>query len=33
MMWGDGGRIYLMIHKDDLRRHRFQDVHLGLQTS
>ena len=28
MTWGDGGRIYFMIHKGELRRHRFQNVHL-----
>jgi uncharacterized protein YwqG len=33
MTWGDGGRIYFMIRKDDLRRRRFQNVHLTLQTS
>jgi uncharacterized protein YwqG len=33
MAWGDGGRIYFMIRKDDLRRRRFQDVHLTLQTT
>jgi len=32
MNWGgEGGRIYFMIHKDDLRRRRFQNVHLTLQ--
>jgi uncharacterized protein YwqG len=32
MNWGgEGGRIYFMIHKDDLRRRRFQNVHLILQ--
>ncbi len=31
MDWRDGGRIYFMIHKDDLRRRHFQNVHLTLQ--
>jgi uncharacterized protein YwqG len=31
MYWNEGGRIYFMIHKDDLRRRRFQNVHLTLQ--
>ena len=31
MDWNDGGRIYFMIHKDDLRHRRFQNVHLTLQ--
>jgi uncharacterized protein YwqG len=33
MMWGDLGRIYFMIHKDDLRRRRFENVVLILQCS
>ena len=33
MMWGDGGRIYFMIHKDDLRRRQFDNVVLILQCT
>jgi uncharacterized protein YwqG len=33
MHWGDEGRIYFMIHKDDLRRRRFDDVWLILQCT
>ena len=33
MMWGDGSRIYFMIHKDELRIHWFQNVHLILQCT
>jgi hypothetical protein len=32
MIWmAEAGRIYFMIHKDDLRRRRFQNVHATLQ--
>jgi uncharacterized protein YwqG len=31
MMWGDMGRLYFMIHKDDLRYRRFDKVWLILQ--
>jgi uncharacterized protein YwqG len=31
MMWGDMGRIYFMIHKDDLRNRNFGNVWLILQ--
>ena len=33
MTWGDGGRIYFMIRKDELRRRRFENVHLRLQCT
>ena len=33
MMWGDMGRLYFMIHKDDLRDRRFEKVWLILQCS
>ena len=33
MMWGDLGRLYFMIHKDDLRYRRFDKVWLILQCS
>lgn len=32
-MWGDCGRIYYWIHKDDLRDRRFENVRLILQCS
>lgn len=31
MQWGDGGRIYFFIHKDDLAARRFEKVRLILQ--
>ena len=31
MMWGDMGRLYFMIHKDDLQHRRFDQVWLILQ--
>jgi uncharacterized protein YwqG len=31
MMWGDVGRLYFMIHKDDLQHRRFEKVWLILQ--
>ena len=31
MMWGDCGRIYYLIHKDDLRERRFERVWVGLE--
>jgi uncharacterized protein YwqG len=33
MMWGDGGRIYFMVHKDDLLRRCFDKVVLILQCT
>ena len=33
MMWGDAGRIYFMIQKDALQRHRFEDVLVILQCT
>jgi uncharacterized protein YwqG len=33
MYWGDSGRLYFMIHKDDLRRRRFDNVWLILQCT
>jgi uncharacterized protein YwqG len=32
-MWGDCGRIYFWMHKDDLREHRFTNARLILQCS
>jgi uncharacterized protein YwqG len=29
--WGDSGRIYYLIHQDDLEEHRFENVWVGLQ--
>jgi len=31
MMWGDAGRIYFLIHRDDLRQRRFEKVRAILQ--
>ena len=31
MQWGDGGRLYFLIHKDDLRQHRFEKAWMTLQ--
>ena len=31
MMWGDAGRLYYLIHKDDLRERRFEKVWAGLE--
>jgi len=33
MYWGDSGRLYFMIHKDDLRHRRFDNVWLILQCT
>ena len=33
MMWGDGGRIYFMVRKDDLQRRRFENAQLILQCT
>ncbi len=33
MMWGDAGRLYFMIHKNDLRRQQFENVWTILQCS
>lgn len=30
-MWGDAGRLYFMIRREDLARRRFEDVRLILQ--
>jgi uncharacterized protein YwqG len=31
MQWGDGGRLYFLIHKDDLRQRRFEKAWMTLQ--
>jgi hypothetical protein len=31
MMWGDVGRIYFLIHRDDLRERRFEKIWAGLE--
>lgn len=33
MYWGDSGRIYFMIHRDALRRRKFDEVRLVLQCT